>query len=101
MSEGARDLTLERVRRLTEAVADLTESHAAQGKAMLKLLNSMDDRLRAMDAKLDSKLSAIEKSLHELASEQILLGNRVENAFARALRANIRLDDIEDTQGDG
>jgi hypothetical protein len=31
-----------------------------------------------------------------LASEQALLGNRVENAFSRAMRANIRLDEIED-----
>jgi hypothetical protein len=32
----------------------------------------------------------------DLASEQVLLGNRFENAFSRALRTNIRLDEIED-----
>jgi hypothetical protein len=38
--------------------------------------------------------------VRELASEHILLGNRVESAFSRALRTNIRLDEIEDQNAD-
>jgi hypothetical protein len=87
MSDKPRDLTLERVNRLTVAVADLMESHTAQGRQFLGMMQRMIDHLER-----------IEKSINELASEQVLLGNRVENAFSRALRANIRLDDLEDAK---
>jgi hypothetical protein len=91
MSEP-RDLTLERVNRLSQAIADLTESHAATGRMLARLLLQMSDRLSA----IDQMLIALGKDVRALASEQILLGNRIEDAFARALRANVRLDEIED-----
>jgi hypothetical protein len=91
MSEP-RNLTLERVNRLSQAVADLTESHAAQGRTILRLLTQLDQRLESMD----TNLATLAKSVRELASEQALLGNRIEEAFARALRANVRLDELED-----
>lgn len=91
---GPRNLTLERVNRLTQAVADLTESHAAQGRVLTRLLQQMDERL----ASIDTQLAALAKDVRALTSEQVLLGNRIEEAFARSLRANIRLDELEDKQ---
>jgi phage host-nuclease inhibitor protein Gam len=91
MSEP-RNLTLERVNRLTQAMADLSESHAAQGRAVTRLLTQMNERL----ASIDTRLAGLAADVHALASEQILLGNRVEDAFTRALRVNTRLDEIED-----
>lgn len=85
------DLTLERVNRLTQAVADLTESHAAQGRVLVRLLEQLDSRLGAIEA----GLTALRTDMRELAREQLLRGNRVEDAFARALRVNVRLDEIE------
>jgi hypothetical protein len=73
MSDKPRDLTLERVNRLALAIADLTESHAAQGRQFLGMMQRLLEHMERID-----------KSVRELASEQVLLGNRVENAFARA-----------------
>jgi hypothetical protein len=87
------DLTLERIKRLTEAVADLMESHATQGRQMFRLLDLQGQQL----GRIETTLHALAVDIRGLASEQILLGNRVENSFSRALRANIRLDEIEDT----
>lgn len=88
----ARNITLERVNRLTQAMADLTESHAAQGRMLARTLEQMSDRLSA----IDGTLTGLAKDVRALASEQILLGNRIEEAFARALRTNLRLDERED-----
>jgi hypothetical protein len=92
VSDEPRNLTLERVNRLTQAVADLAESHAAQGRMMMRLLTQMNEHLASMDIRLNE----LSKAVRDLASEEILLGNRVEEAFARALRVNIRLDEKED-----
>lgn len=92
MTTEPRNLTLERVNRLTQAVADLMESHAAQGQAILRILDAHGDQL----ARIEAHLGVLTKEVRALTSEQALLGNRVENAFSRALRANIRLDDMED-----
>jgi ABC-type transporter Mla subunit MlaD len=91
MSEP-RNLTLERVNRLSQAVADLMENHAAQGRMLTRLLGRMDERL----ASIDTTLTALAQDVRALANEQLLLGNRIEDAFARALRANARLDEFED-----
>ena len=93
MSDTPRDLTLERINRLTVAVADLSESHTAQGRQLLAMVQRVIDRLERIEA----QIAAVGMDVHALASEQVLLGNRVENAFNRALRTNIRLDEIEDT----
>jgi hypothetical protein len=69
-----RNLTLERVNRLTQAVVDLTESHAAQGRAITRLLEQINRRL----AGIEGTLVALDKSVRDLSSEQILLGNRIE-----------------------
>ena len=90
----ARNITLERVNRLTQAMADLTESHAAQGRMLARTLEQMSDRLSA----IDGTLTGLAKDVRALASEQILLGNRIEEAFARALRTNLRLDEREDKE---
>jgi hypothetical protein len=87
-----RNLTLERVNRLTQAVADLIESHAAQGRAITRLLEQISTRLAA----IEGTLVALDKSVRDLSGEQVLLGNRVEEAFARALRVNLRLDEMEE-----
>lgn len=91
MSEP-RNLTLERVNRLSQAVADLVESHAAQGRMITRLLTQMNEHL----ASIDAKLTSLTTDVHNLATEQVLLGNRIEEAFTRALRTNIRLDELED-----
>jgi ABC-type transporter Mla subunit MlaD len=85
MSEP-RNRTLERVNRLSQAVADLIESHAAQGRMIARLLEQMSERL----ASIDTTLTALAKDIRALTSEQTLLGNRIEEAFARSL------DDLED-----
>jgi hypothetical protein len=65
MSDKPRDPTLERVNRLTQAVADLTESHAAQGASIISIPENVP---------------------------------RPSGDRSRALRTNIRLDEIEDIQ---
>jgi hypothetical protein len=70
MSDQPRDLTLERIKRLTDAVADLMESHAAQGRHVNRSLERMETQLTALTAEV-----------RHLASEQVLLGNRVEMRF--------------------
>jgi ABC-type transporter Mla subunit MlaD len=92
MSDAPHNITLERVNRLTQAVADLVESQAAQGRALTRLLTQTNEHL----ASIDTRLAELGSVVRTLASEQILLGNRVEEAFARALRVNVRLDEIED-----
>ena len=98
MSEP-RNITLERVNRLAQTVADLGESHAAQGRVTARLLAMIGEQLASIDAKLgsmDTKPTTVSKDIRELAAEQILIGNRIEEAFTRAARANIRLDELED-----
>jgi hypothetical protein len=92
MPSEPRNITLERVNRLTQAVADLTESHATQGRGIIRLLEQIGEHLSG----IDTKLAAMSKDVNSLATEQIILGNRVEDALTRALRANIRVDEIED-----
>ena len=92
MSDPPRNITQERVNRLTQAMADLMESNAAQGRAVTRLLTQMNEHLAA----IETQLAGLTADVRTLTSEQILLGNRVEDAFARALRVNTRLDEIED-----
>jgi hypothetical protein len=94
MSAKPRDPTLEQVNRLTQAVADLTESHAAQGASIISILEHMRGHLETFEL----PIGALTKEVRGLAAEQVLLGNRVEHAFSRALRTNIRLEEIEDIQ---
>lgn len=93
MNDKPGDLTLERVNRLTQAVADLMDSHASQGQAIIRILEAHGDQL----ARIEGHISVPVKDVRGLAAAQALLGNRVENAFSRALRANIRIGDMEDT----
>ena len=90
----SRDLMLERVNRLSQAVADLMENQTAQARAIQRMLSQTNERLDA----IDMKLRALVQEVHKLASEQALLGNRVEDAFAGALRTNVRLDEMEDSR---
>ncbi|TDH58728.1 hypothetical protein E2C06_31055 [Dankookia rubra] len=89
-SKSVADLTLERVNRLTQAVADMMDAHAAQGRQLLAALDRVERRL-----------GAVEGEVRALAQEHALLGNRVEEAVSRALRAHIRLDDLEDQSRPG
>lgn len=92
MSDQPRDLNIERLNRLSQSVADLMESHAAQGRMINRTLVAIVDRLE----RIDGNLQVVAKEVRGLASEQILLGNRVEEAFSRAVRTNLRLDEVED-----
>jgi len=99
MSDTPRDLTLERVNRLTTAIADLADSHAAQGRQFSAMMQRLADQMDRIEDKLvavEDKLVSLGRDVRMLASEQALLGNRVESAFSRALRVNIRLDAMED-----
>ena len=87
MSDQPSNITLERVNRLTQAIADLSESHASQGRSIIRLVTQMSEQL-----------TALTKEVHALAGEQILLGNRIEDAFTRALQVNIRIDELEDNK---
>jgi hypothetical protein len=91
MSTEPRDLTLERLNRLTQAVADLMDSQTAQGRNIVRLLEGI--------GRIEVQIGALAKDVRELAAEQALLGNRVENAFNRALRVDIRMDALEDRMG--
>ncbi len=95
MSDKPRDLTLERVNRLTQAVADLGDSQTALGRMLLRMLGHIDENLPEISA----QLTTLNQTVREQAGEQILLGNRVEAAFTQALRTNIRVDEIEDKKG--
>jgi hypothetical protein len=92
MSDQPRDLNLERLNRLAQAVGDLMESHATQGRMMNRMLDMIGEKLD----RIDGSLQTLAKEVRGLASQQILLGNRVEEAFSRAFRTNLRLDDVED-----
>jgi hypothetical protein len=83
MSDKPRDLTLERVNRLTEAVADLMESQAAQGRMLLRMLTQIDSRIDS----IKTELTGLTAAVRELANKQVLLGDRVENAFSRVTPA--------------
>jgi ABC-type transporter Mla subunit MlaD len=58
-----RNLTLEQINRLTEAVANLMESHAAQGRAITRLLEQISTRLAA----IEGTLVALDKSVRDLS----------------------------------
>jgi hypothetical protein len=71
---------LERVNRLTQAVADLVESQAAQNRSIIRLLAQMNEHLALIDirmASLDIRLAELGSDIRAMASEQILLGNRL------------------------
>lgn len=104
MSDQPRDLTLERVNRLSQAVADLMEGQATQNRNMIRLLGQMSqqlDRIEANQAALTNEVREVAKEVREVASEQILLANRVENALAQAFRTNLRVDEMQADRGDG
>jgi hypothetical protein len=63
MSDNPRDLTLERVNRLTQAVADLTESHAAQGASILRILEHIRGHLETVEL----QMGALTKEMRAMA----------------------------------
>ena len=73
-------------------MADLSESHAAQGRMTTRLLMQINERL----AIIETALNTLATTVRELAGEQTLLGNRIEEALARSLRTNVRLDEFKD-----
>jgi len=52
MSENPRDLTLERINRLTVAVAGLSESYTAQGRQLLAMVQRVIHRLERIEAQI-------------------------------------------------
>ena|SRR5215831_13893347 len=79
MSEP-RNLTLERVNRLSQAVADLMESHAAQGRMIARLLEQMSELLR-----LNARALVLERGPGVLTEAQKLLEESL--AVARSQKA--------------
>lgn len=92
MSDEPTSIVLERLNRLGTAVADMMEAHAQQSRTLVRALDAMEARM----ARLEDGMTRVERGLHAVASEQVLLGNSVENALSRALRVSIRLDEQED-----
>ncbi len=83
MGDLPRDLTLERINRPSQAIGDLMESHAAQGRAVIQSVERINSRLDRIETRLErveNSLQQVCADLRSVASEQILLGNRVEDA---------------------
>src|SRR3954471_5261985 len=87
-----RDILAERIRRLSEAVADMGESRVSIDRLHLRQVEEVSQRLDRMEGQLDR----IEATVREIRSDQVLMENRIENAVSRALRAHLRMDDVED-----
>ena len=47
MSDEPRNIVLERIRRLTQAAADLSENQSAQNRAMLRMMTQLSEQLAA------------------------------------------------------
>ena len=84
------DLLLECVNRLTGDMADTREGH----NQLLRILTRAVDGLR-------EEAAGLRREVASPASEQAPLANRVEDAFSRAVRADIRLDDLSDAPCQG
>jgi predicted nuclease with TOPRIM domain len=70
-------------------------------EAYAEMMDSLTAKMRHIDRSLErmeGKLTAMTADIRRITGEQALLGNRVESAFCRALRTNIRLDEIEDAK---
>lgn len=91
MSDRPRDLTLERVNRLSQNLLDLMEGQNTHWRHNQRSMEMIVERLE----RIDGNILRLEKAITALASEQVLLANRVESAFSAALRTNIRMDAIE------
>jgi hypothetical protein len=91
MAEPTPNLILERVSRLTQAVADLMESQTTQGRQTNRALEAILLRFDGIEA----RMTRMEAAINGIAAEQALLANRIEEAFSRALRTNLRLDNLE------
>ena len=91
MTSAPRDLTLERLNRLSLAVADLMDGQATQARNTQRLLDHMSQQLDRIEANQVS----FAKDLRSVTSEQLLLANRIEEALSRAFRTGLRLDDLE------
>ena len=72
MSDKTRDITLGRINRLTQTVADMGENNTAQGRMLLRMLSQINDQLVGVRA----ELTEVKNAVRELASEQVLLGKR-------------------------
>lgn len=92
MSDRIRDLTLERLHRMTAAMTEMSESHASQGRLFLSMMQRITEHLE----RLEASQVRIERQLGELGSEVVLSANRVENAFARSLKLENRMNEMEE-----
>ncbi len=92
MSDHPVDINRERLNRLSTAVADLTEASNQQGRDILWSIAAMTERFD----KNNDRLVTLEHAVRGLATDQLLLGNRVEEGFSRPLRLNVRMDEAED-----
>jgi hypothetical protein len=69
MSDPPRDLNPDRLDRLAQAVGDLMESHAAQGRMVNRMLGALDDKISALDTKLDQTRSDIMARIDRLQDQ--------------------------------
>ncbi len=92
MSDAPVDPLLEHVDRLARDMADMCEGHTQPFRISTR---SLDNAARAADGSPD-EVGCPRREAASLASERAMPANRVEDAFPRAVRADIRLDDLRD-----
>jgi chromosome segregation ATPase len=86
------ETTRARVTRLSRDFADQADSHSAQLRGIQSTLEELQNEIAAMRG----DITGLTNAFKSLKSEQVLLGNRVENALSASRRTNIRLDEFED-----
>jgi hypothetical protein len=69
MSDAPRDLTLERVDRLTQSLLDLKQGQDTQWRHNNRMLEMIVERLR----RIETNILRVEKAIKMLTSEQALL----------------------------
>jgi septal ring factor EnvC (AmiA/AmiB activator) len=100
------DLTQERYRRFAQALDDLLEHQKGLMTHMIRGFRDVHERLdrveeqmksleRRMD-RIDERLSALERSVRDLKADHTELLSQILNALDRGLKANLRLDQIEE-----
>ena len=95
MSGALIDLLLECANRPTGDVADMREGRSRPFRISARASRPRADATRAVDG-LREEVAGLRREVASPASEQALLANRVEDAFSRAVHADIRLDDLSD-----
>ena len=66
MSDQPRDLTLEQINRLSQAVADMMESNNEMGRTLLRVLEFQGNKLERIEGQLQSLTKEVRDLTHRL-----------------------------------